>query len=105
MSLKALEVVERVSMTDEALCEEASRHVETLSFSMGARELSSSTSSRFGLVVLKGGSFGGLASTDDGDEQSLLSIILADGSTKEMASKGEKTMAREGVGREVEELL
>lgn len=55
MSLKALEVVERVSMTDEALCEEASKYVETLSFSVGVRELSSSTSSRFGRVVLKGG--------------------------------------------------
>ena len=33
MPLEALEVVKRGSMTDEALCEEASRYVKTLSFS------------------------------------------------------------------------
>ena len=56
MPLEALEVVERVSMTNEALCEEASRYVKTLSFSVGGWELSSSTlSSGFDWVVLKGG--------------------------------------------------
>ena len=42
---------------------------------------------------------------NDGEEQIPLSIILADGSTREMASEGDKTMAGEGVGGEFEELL
>ncbi|RVW46466.1 hypothetical protein CK203_067277 [Vitis vinifera] len=69
MPLETLEVVERVSMSDEALSEE-----------------------------LPGGSFDGLASVNDGDKQIPLSIILAKDSTGEMASEGEKTMAGEGVG-------
>ncbi|RVW22586.1 hypothetical protein CK203_098997 [Vitis vinifera] len=51
------------------------------------------------------GAFDGLASVNDGEEQIPLSIILADGSTREMASEGDKTMAGEGVGGEFEELL
>lgn len=35
MPLEALKVVERVLMINEALCEEASRYVETFSFSVG----------------------------------------------------------------------
>lgn len=51
-------VVEMVLMIDEALCEEASRYIETFSFSMGGYELSSSTfSSGFNQVVLKRGVF------------------------------------------------
>ncbi|RVW69927.1 MOB kinase activator-like 1A [Vitis vinifera] len=83
MPLEALEVVERASLTDEALC----------------------AASRFGWVVTKGGSFGGLAFVDGGEEQIPLSIILVDGNFGEMASEGGKTMAGEGVGGEVEELL
>lgn len=44
------------------------------------------------------GSFDGLASVNDGEKQIPLSIILAKGSTGEIASEGEKTMVGEGVG-------
>ena len=65
LSLKALKVVERASLIDETLFAEASKYVETLSFSMGGRELSFSTSSsRFGQVVMNEGSFGGLTFMD-----------------------------------------
>ncbi|RVW66494.1 hypothetical protein CK203_066074 [Vitis vinifera] len=40
LSLEALEVVERASLTNKALFVEASKYVETLSFSVGGRELS-----------------------------------------------------------------
>lgn len=73
-------------------------------------EFSSFTPSRFGWLVLKGergggGSFSGLAFVDNEEEQIPLSIILADDSIGKMTFKGEKTMAGEGVGGEVEELL
>ena len=48
--------------------------------------------------MLKEGSFIGLASMNDGEEQIPLSIILADGSNGEMASEGEKSLVEEGVG-------
>ncbi|RVW73524.1 hypothetical protein CK203_060047 [Vitis vinifera] len=87
----ALEVVERASLIDEDLFAEASRYVETLSFSVGGRELSFSTSSSgFGRVVMKEGSFGGLTSVDGGEEPNLLSIILADGRSGEMTSEGRR---------------
>ena len=106
LSLEALEVMERASLIDEDLFAEASRYVETLSFSVGGQELSFSTSSsRFGRVVMKEGSFGGLTSVDGGEEPNLLSIILADGRSGEMTSEGEKTLVEEGVGSEDEELL
>ena len=106
LSLEALKVVERVSLIDEDLFAEASRYVQTLSFSLGGRELSFSTSSSgFGRVVMKEGSFGGLTSVDGGEEPNLLSIILADGRSVEMTSEGEKTLVEEGVGGEDEELL
>ena len=106
LSLEALEVVERASLTNKALFVEASRYVETLSFSVGGRELSFSThSSGFSRVVTKEGSFDGLASVDGEEEQNPLSIILADGRSGKMASKGEKTLDEEGVGGEDGELL
>lgn len=46
---------------------------------MRGRDLSSSTHSGFDRVVEEGGSLGGLDSVDDGKEQNLLGIILADG--------------------------
>ena len=55
--------------------------------------------------MTKGGSFGGLAFVDGGEEQIPLSIILVDGNFGEMASEGGKTMVGEGVGGKVEELL
>ena len=91
LSLETLEVVERASLIDEDLFVEASRYVETLSFSLGGRELSFSTSSSgFGQVVMKEGSFGGLTSVDGGEEPNLLSIILADGRSGEMTSEGRR---------------
>ena len=106
LSLEALEVVERASLIDKALFAEASRYVETLSFSVGGRELSFSTSSsRFGRVVMKEESFGDLTSVDGGEEQNSLNIILADGRSVEMTSEGEKALVEEGVGGENEELL
>ena len=48
--------------------------------------------------MLKEGSFIGLASMNDGEEQIPLSIILADGSNGEMAYEGEKSLVEEGVG-------
>ena len=90
-------VMKRGSMTDEALCDEASRYVETLSLSVGGRELSSSTlSSRFDRARMKEGAFAGLASVIDGEEQLPLSIILADGSNGELVTEGEKSLGGEG---------
>ena len=94
------QTTERGHLTDKALCEEASRYVDPRSFPMGGRELSSSTPSVFGRVVLNEGSFGGLASVVNGEEQIPLRIILADGSNGELVSKGEKFVASESVGGE-----
>ena len=92
-------VMKRGSMTDEALCDEASRYVETLSLSVGGRELSSSTlSSRFDRARMKKGAFAGLASVIDGEEQLPLSIILVDGSNGELVTEGEKFLGGEGGG-------
>lgn len=55
LSLEVLEVVERATFTDEALCAETSRYIDSLSFFMGGRDLSSSTPSGFDRVVEKGG--------------------------------------------------
>ena len=96
--MMAFETAERGLLTDEALRKEASRYVESLYFPMEGRVLSSSTPSDFGRAVLNEGSFCGLASVVNGEEQFSLSIILADGRNGEMASKGEKMVAGEGVG-------
>ena len=91
LSLETLEVVERASLIDGDLFVEASRYIETLSFSLGGRELSFSTSSSgFCRVVMKEGPFGGLTSVDGGEEPNLLSIILADGRSGEMTSEGRR---------------
>lgn len=100
LSLVTSQATERRRLTDEALCEEASRYVDPRSFPMGVRELSSSTPSVFGRVVLNEGSFGGLASVVNEEEQIPLRIILADGSNGELVSKGEKFVASESVGGE-----
>ena len=69
LSLEALEVVESATITDETLFAEASRYIDSPSFFMGGRPLSSSIpSSRFCRAVAKSGSFGGLASVDGGEE-------------------------------------
>ena len=60
------------------LYEEASRYVDPRSFPMGGRELSFSTPSVFGRVVLNEGSLDGLASVVNGEEQIPLRIILAE---------------------------
>ena len=98
LSMMAFETAERGLLTDEALRKEASRYVESLYFPMEGRVLSSSTPSDFGRAVLNEGSFCGLASVVNGEEQFSLSIILADGRNGEMTSKGEKMVAGEGVG-------
>ena len=98
LSLEALEVVERVTFTNEAQFAEASRYVNSPSFFVRGRDLSSSTPSRFGRTVAKGGSLGRLASVNGREEHNPLSIILANGRTWEMASEGEKSLAEEGVG-------
>ena len=103
---EAFETTERGSMTVEALREEATRYIESLSFPVGGQELSSSTpSSGFGRAMLNEGSFGGLASVTNREEQIPLTIILAYGSNGEMASEGEKSVVGKGVGGEFEELL
>ena len=76
--LEALEVVEKATFADEALFAEAAKYVDSPSFFVGGRDLSSFTPSGFGLAMAKRGSFGGLASVG-GEEQTLLSIILVDG--------------------------
>ena len=92
-------MMDKGRLTDEALCEEASRYVNPCSFPLGGRELSSSTPpSNFGQVVLNEGFFGGLASMVNEEEQTPLRIILADGSNGELVSKGEKSMVGEGAG-------
>ncbi|KAL6331568.1 hypothetical protein AAG906_011508 [Vitis piasezkii] len=80
-------------------------YVDPRSFPMRGRELSSSTSSVFGRVVLNEGSLDGLAFVVNGEEQIPLRIILADGSNGELVSKGEKSVVGEGVGGEFEGLL
>ena len=49
-------------------------------------------------VALNEESFGGLASVVNEEEQTLLRIILADGSNGELVSKGEKSMVGKGAG-------
>lgn len=48
-------MVERATFTDEALCAEASKYIDSPSLFMGGWDLSSSTLSRFDKVVEKGG--------------------------------------------------
>ena len=53
--LEALEVVEKATFADEALFAEASKYVDSPSFFVGGRDLSSFTPSGFGLAMAKGG--------------------------------------------------
>ena len=48
--------------------------------------------------MLNEGFFGGLAPVVNEEEQTLLRIILADGSNGELVSKGEKSMVGKGAG-------
>ena len=100
-------MMDRGLLTDEALCEEASRYVDLCFIPMGGRDLSSPSpsSSSFGRVTLNEGSIGVSVSEFNEEEQTLLSIILADGSNGVLASKGEKPMAGEGSGGKFEGLL
>ena len=80
-------------MTDEALRVEASKYVDIPSFSVGGRVLSSSSlSSGFVRAGAKEAASAGLIAVNEGDEQLPLSIILADGSTGEMDTEGEKSI-------------
>ena len=70
---------------------------------------SSSLSSGFARVGAKEATLSGLISVTEGEEQLPLSIILADGSTGEMDTEGEKSLGGDGRGwgggGEVEVLL
>ena len=58
----------RGHLTDEALCEEASRYVDLCFIPLGGRNLSSSFPSSFGRVTLNEGFFGGSASMVNEEE-------------------------------------
>ncbi|RVW32661.1 Transposon TX1 uncharacterized 149 kDa protein [Vitis vinifera] len=75
------QLMDRGHLTNEALCEEASRYVDLCFIPLGGWDLSSSSPSSFERVTLNEGSFGVLA------------------------SKGEKPVIREGAGGEFEGLL
>lgn len=68
LSQEALEVVERATFTNKALCAETSRYIDSPSFFKGDWDLSSSTPSGFNQVMENGGSLGGLAFVDGGKE-------------------------------------
>ncbi|KAL6321189.1 hypothetical protein AAG906_015533 [Vitis piasezkii] len=91
-------MMDRGLLTDEALCGEASRYVDLCYIPMGGRDLSSPSPSSFGRVTLNEGSIGVSVSEVNEEEQTPLSIILADGSNGVLASKGEKPVAGEGSG-------
>ncbi|RVW54429.1 hypothetical protein CK203_068460 [Vitis vinifera] len=87
--LEVSAVVERGSMTDEALRVEASRHVEYSALYVRGRELSSSSlSSGLDQAGAKEGALSGLVSMVEGEEQLPLSIILADESNEELGTEG-----------------
>ena len=91
-------MMDRGFLTDEALCEEASRYVDLCHISLGGRDLSSPSSSSFGRVTMNEGTTGVSFSEGNEEEQTLLSIILADGSKGVLVSEGEKQVAGEGPG-------
>ena len=105
MMLCSSQLMDRGHLTDKALCEEASKYVDLCFIPLGGRDLSSSSPSSFRRVMLNDGSFGGSASMVNEEEQTSLSIILADGSNGVLASKGEKPVVGEGAGGEFEGLL
>ena len=105
MTRVSSQMMNRGLLTDEALCEEASRYVDLFHIPMGGQDLSSPSPSSFGRVTLNEGSIGVSVSEVNEKEQTPLSIILADGSNGVLASKGERPVAREGLGGEFEGML
>lgn len=99
------QLMDRGLMTDEALCEEASRYAVLCHIPMGGRDFSSPSPSSFGRMPLNEGSLGVSVSEVNEEEQNPLSIILADGSNGVLASRGEKPVAGEGPGKEFEGML
>ena len=97
--------MDRGFLTDEALCEEASRYVDLCHIPLGGRDLSSPSSSSFGRVTTNEGNTGVLFPEGNEEEQTPLSIILADGSKGVLVSEGEKQVAGEGPGGEFEGML
>ncbi|RVW59604.1 Transposon TX1 uncharacterized 149 kDa protein [Vitis vinifera] len=98
MTRVSSQMMDRGFLTDEALCEEASRYVDLCHFPMGGRDLSSPSSSSFGRVTLNEGTIGVSVSEANEEEQTPLSIILADSSNGVLVSEGEKPVAGEGPG-------
>ena len=89
------QLMDRGHLTNEALCEEASRYVNRRFFPMGGRELSSSSlSSGLDQAGAKEGALSGLVSMVEGEEQLPLSIILADESNGELGTEGVKSSGR-----------
>ena len=105
MMLYSSQLMDQGLLTDEALCEEASKYVDLCFIPLGGRDLFSPSPSSFGRVTLNEGSCGGSASEVNEEEQTPLSIILVDGSNRVLASKGEKPVAGEGARGEFEGLL
>ncbi|RVW45833.1 hypothetical protein CK203_086256 [Vitis vinifera] len=91
---KPLEVSEvgRGEMTNEALRVEASSMSTSLRFLWGGGALFFFSSSGFVRAGAKEAASAGLIAVNEGDEQLPLSIILADGSTGEMDTEGEKSI-------------
>lgn len=99
---------DRAAITDKALLGKASKYNDSPSIFVGGGDLSSSLpSSSYGWALAAGGSssLGGLVVVDGEGDQDLLSIILADSSSWEMATKEEKTLAEIGVGNSDERLV
>ena len=92
------QMMDRGFLTDEALCEEASRYVDLCHIPLGGRDLSSPSSSSFGRVTTNEGTTGVSFSEGNEEEQTPLSIILADGSKGGLVSEGEKQVAGDGPG-------
>ena len=68
MMLYSSQLMDRGLLTDEALCEEASRYVDLCFIPLGGWDLSSSSPSSFERVTLNEGSFGVLASKVNEEE-------------------------------------
>ena len=96
------QMMDRGFLTDAALCEEASRYVNLCHIPLGGRDLSSPSSSSFGRATTNEGTTGVLLPEGNEEEQTPLSIILADGSKGVIVSEGEKQVAGEGPGGEFE---
>ncbi|RVX11624.1 hypothetical protein CK203_015802 [Vitis vinifera] len=84
------QMMDRGFLTDEALCEEASRYVYLCHIPLGGRDLSSPSSSSFGRVTTNEGTTGVSFSEANEEEQTPLCIILADGSKGVLVSEGDQ---------------